>query len=263
MPSTERPDTSVYREWRPPSALRDHVVCLWTQTIAAGSAGHRQAVFPDGCVDLVRIDGQRPFVAGPMTRPVVVDLPRGARLRGVRLRPGAAAAVLHVSSEDIRDRSVDLVDLGRPAAAFSGEEAERGDEAFIAGVADLLTRADASDRLVRAAVDALASAPDLRIEALARCLDISERQLNRRVRVAVGYGPKRLQRILRFQRLLALAAAEEEPTAADLAYAAGFADQAHMVREVHALAGDLPSAVLPSAASTLALSDSFKIGVCS
>jgi hypothetical protein len=53
---------------------------------------------------------------------------------------------------------------------------------------------------------------------------------------AFGYGPKRLARIQRFQRALALARAGTA-AGADLAAATGYADQAHLCREVHALAG--------------------------
>jgi len=82
----------------------------------------------------------------------------------------------------------------------------------------------------------------------------------KRFQVAVGYEPKRLARILRLQRLLALA--ERMPPGrgrlAALALAAGYADQAHMARECAELAGITPGALLPGAASALALTDFFK-----
>ena len=66
--------------------------------------------------------------------------------------------------------------------------------------------------------------------------------------------------MLRLQRVLALAGRgprREMPLAA-LAAAAGFADQAHMSREVQALTGRSPGALLRQAGSTLELSDLFK-----
>ena len=56
-------------------------------------------------------------------------------------------------------------------------------------------------------------------------LGVSERALRRRVTAAVGYGPKRLARVLRLRRALALAGAGSP--LADAAYEAGYADQAH------------------------------------
>jgi AraC-like DNA-binding protein len=67
-------------------------------------------------------------------------------------------------------------------------------------------------------------------------LGLSERQLRRRSLAAFGYGPKTLQRVLRFQRALRLARAGEP--LADAAFAAGYADQAHFAHEVRALAGE-------------------------
>lgn len=64
---------------------------------------------------------------------------------------------------------------------------------------------------------------------------------------------------VRLQRVLALAGRSHgrEPLAG-LAAVAGYADQAHMSRELRALAGSSPRALLPGASSTLELSDLFK-----
>jgi AraC-like DNA-binding protein len=60
-----------------------------------------------------------------------------------------------------------------------------------------------------AAVDAAVAALDngrIRVRDLAARLGLSERQLRRRCTDALGYGPKTLDRILRFQRFHTLAA---------------------------------------------------------
>jgi AraC-like DNA-binding protein len=56
----------------------------------------------------------------------------------------------------------------------------------------------------------------------------------------VGYGPKLLQRVLRFQAFLA-ACGDAAPGLAELAVEAGYADQAHLGRETRALAGLTPT----------------------
>ena len=73
-------------------------------------------------------------------------------------------------------------------------------------------------------------------------LGISERQLRRRFAEAVGYGPKTLARVLRFQRFLGLAEAGGD--LAGLAFAAGYADQAHLTRECVRLSGRTPAVLL-------------------
>ena len=68
------------------------------------------------------------------------------------------------------------------------------------------------------------------MDELGAALGVSERQLRRRFADAVGYGPKTLARVLRFQRFLALG---RRPAATWRAWrcGAGYADQAHLTRE--------------------------------
>ncbi|WP_143615380.1 helix-turn-helix domain-containing protein, partial [Streptomyces sparsogenes] len=59
--------------------------------------------------------------------------------------------------------------------------------------------------------------------------------LHRRSLAAFGYGPKTLARVLRLNR--ALDAARAGTAFAEVAALAGYADQAHLAREVKALTG--------------------------
>jgi transcriptional regulator GlxA family with amidase domain len=61
---------------------------------------------------------------------------------------------------------------------------------------------------------------------------VSERQFRRHCHHHFGYGAKTLTRIRRFQTLLGLCGQEVSQSLAMLAVAAGYADQAHMNREV-------------------------------
>ncbi|MEY9863982.1 transcriptional regulator GlxA family with amidase domain [Catenulispora sp. GAS73] len=83
------------------------------------------------------------------------------------------------------------------------------------------------------------------VPALADAVGLSERQLRRRFTEAVGYGPKTLHGILRFQHALRLGRAAPN-SLADVAYQAGYADQAHFTREVRRLAGLTPTELLGS-----------------
>jgi AraC-like DNA-binding protein len=68
-------------------------------------------------------------------------------------------------------------------------------------------------------------------------LGVSERSLRRRCHDAFGYGPKRLHRILRLQAFMDLVRRNKALGLGNLAPAAGYADQAHMSREVRELCG--------------------------
>lgn len=84
------------------------------------------------------------------------------------------------------------------------------------------------------------------VAAVAGAVGLGERQLHRRSLDAFGYGPRTLGRILRLQRALALT--RRGLAQAEVAAAAGYADQAHYTREVRALAGTTPGAYAAGAA---------------
>ncbi|NUQ88662.1 MAG: AraC family transcriptional regulator, partial [Glycomyces artemisiae] len=75
------------------------------------------------------------------------------------------------------------------------------------------------------------------VPVLARALGFSERQLRRRVAAAFGYGPKTLEQILRFRRATAAGERGWARTAAE----EGYADQAHLARQVRRWSGVPPT----------------------
>ncbi|MCW2952337.1 MAG: Helix-turn-helix, AraC domain protein [Conexibacter sp.] len=242
---------SVYRELAPSAPLRDLLACRWTQAVGVG--GHVQRVVPDGCVDVVLVGAAAPLVAGPATRATLVALAPHSTIVGVRFRPGAAAGVLGLPLSELCDRNVPLAELwGAPAVERLADElaAATGAEEQIALLerAVLVRRRDAPppDRLIAAAARVVGSAPaEVRVREIGDSLGVSERQLLRRFRAAVGYGPKMLARVLRFQRFATAGwGASEETTLARLAADAGYADHAHLARDCRQLAGVAPGVVL-------------------
>jgi AraC-like DNA-binding protein len=209
------------------------VSCTWEQVT---DTEHDQRIVPDACVDLIWT-GPRLMIAGPDTQSRVVTLAPGSRLVGVRLRPGAAGAVLGLPASELRDVSPDAAEvLGGDAAATLLEAlAASPDPQALLLRAVALRGAREVDPLVSAAVVALGR-PDARVGRVASELGVSARQLQRRVSDGVGYGPKMLARVLRLRRLQTLPAAP----LAELALDAGYADQAHMTEEVTRLAGVSP-----------------------
>jgi AraC-like DNA-binding protein len=221
------------------------VACTWEQVT---SAGHEQRVVPDGCVDLIWT-GTRLNIAGPDSEARVVRLAPGSRLVGGRLRPGAAGAVLGLPASELRNLTADAADvLASDVALALLEELAAGSDphALLLRTLEPLGVRE-PDPLVRAAIAALGR-PRARVDRVAVELGVSARQLQRRVSDAVGYGPKMLQRVLRFRRLQALPPAP----LAELALDAGYADQAHMTDEVTRLAGLSPVRFLKDRVPTAA-----------
>jgi AraC-like DNA-binding protein len=255
-----------YRELAPPPSLATHLLCLWTQSVGDGTGDYPHYVLPDACVDVIWIGDAPPMVAGPATRSVVALLPPRSIVVGARCRPGSAPSLLGLPAAELLDREVPLHDACRRLAERASETvAERPSAAgklaaVEAALAAHLADARPADDLVAAAVAWLARDPGGRVHQLARAVGISSRQLRRRFGAAVGYGPKTLHGILRFQRLLALAARQpaRDGGLSSLALRAGYADQAHMTREVRRLAGRRPTALLSRVDTTLAMADFFK-----
>ena len=214
----------------------------------AGSAGDgtiADPVVPDGSMDLMW-DGTRLFVAGPDTTWWVPAGPPTGSVVGIRLRPGRGAAVLGLPATALLDERPDLAALWGPVARWEDRLAEATSVAQAAAVLeqlleDRLRRTSEFDRTVDAAVATMGdrAGPGL-VGDLSDELGVGERQLLRRFRAAVGYGPLRLHRVLRFQRFLELLAADPECDLAAAAARTGYADQSHLTREAVRLAGRPP-----------------------
>jgi AraC-like DNA-binding protein len=236
--------STMYREDAPPAALAGIVECLWRRDSIAPAPHDHDVVLPDGRVDIVWITDGQALVAGPQTRflPRPVHAPFVAV--GARFEPGVGPALLGIPAHELVDLHVPLTAIGtRPAGrlarALARADGPRDAAAILAWtLAELAQGPKAVDPLVRGAVQVLARAPTP-VGRLADDLALSERQLERRFRESVGYGPKTLQRVLRFRRFLS--ALDDEHDLARLAYSSGYADQAHLTRESRRLAGLSPA----------------------
>jgi AraC-like DNA-binding protein len=121
------------------------------------------------------------------------------------------------------------------------EATQRRRELLEAEVTRRLAAAKPPDPLVLSAARRLGF-PGSRVGALSKGLGLSERQLLRRFNDAVGYGPKTLDRVLRFQRLRsrATSVADGDEALARVAAELGYSDQAHLSRECMQLSGLTP-----------------------
>ena len=232
-----------YAEWQAPAALRGPVACLWARVVPDGD-DHQALVLPDACSDLIWEQGVGAYVAGPDTGPVRTETKAGTVFVGVRFRPAAGGQVLGLPLSELRDQRVPLADLrGDTARALPATLSPAGAAAKILDVTGTLVEDSSPDPAISAAA-ALLRDPAARAEDVAERVGLSERQFRRRSHAAIGYGPKTLQRILRFQRFVRLLdAAVLPPDLAGLAVTTGYADQPHLTRECTALSGMTPAAL--------------------
>ena len=248
----------IYREYAPPPAIAELLICSWTLEVGRDRPVHRQRVLPDGCTDIIWFGDAHAVAVGPMTRPVLETIAPGTTLVGMRFRPEVASRVLGLPANELTDRDIPLSELWRRTLVDDTTDRLREErvparrvaiaQSLIASRFNAMRR---PDPMVHHAVSHLTSGRSGRIEELARRIGISERHLHRRFVASVGYSPKTFQRIVRFQKLLALAEAGSPTPLGDVSLAAGYADQAHMTREVVKFAGVTPGALLGTVASAL------------
>jgi AraC-like DNA-binding protein len=147
----------------------------------------------------------------------------------------------------------ELVDKGLSADDVIGSKATELRDAIMAApdfrlrvfaaeqwISDRLQHAPSFNEIARLAVMLERSGGRGRIDLLAERARLSNRQFTRRFEAQVGLTPKLFARSVRFNRVLAAKAQSPSQSWTDLAHAAGYADQAHFVRDCHAFTGDAP-----------------------
>jgi AraC-like DNA-binding protein len=248
QPASVRDLPPGYLEWPAPAGLRHAIACLWAQVTPEVGTDRDGLVLPDACSDLIWEQGRGAYVAGPDTGPVRTVMKAGSVIVGVRFRPSAGGPALGIPLSELRDQRVDLQDLRRRDARRLPGTLDPQTAAIrtLELAAGLVVDGDPDPAATRAAV--LLADPRARAEDVATEIGLSMRQLRRRCHAVVGYGPKTLQRVLRFRRFVSridagLPAGQAGHDLAVLAAQAGYADQAHLTRECRALAGLTPAAL--------------------
>jgi AraC-like DNA-binding protein len=247
-----------YRELPPAPALRAYIRCYWTLQAPANSDAAPQRVLPDGCVEIVINLGARfirclpsgaevqphVLVIGPTTRHVTIAPTGHVRLIGIRFAPGGAFPFLSVPPRELRDEAPSLDDVAPP---IEPDVIDQLATAAFAAEASILDRAlgrrlarsrRLTDRRVAQAVDAtFAARHPLPVDALVALTGLGPRQIERTFRANVGFGPKTLCRLARFQRVVRAIEPANRPSWAQLAAHHGYVDQSHLAREFREFAG--------------------------
>jgi AraC-like DNA-binding protein len=213
---------------------------------------------PSILVDGVR---HRSFVAGLDDRATVTEYAGEQRGLQVNLTPLGARRLLGLPMRELARRVVALEDvLGSERLIERLQDAPDWDARFALLDATLLRRlADSAPVAVQvehAWARLRASDGAVEIGSLADEVGWSRRHLAERFRTEVGLPPKAVARILRFARVTRTLKAERGHGLADVAYACGYADQAHLNRDFREFAGTTPTdyaaRLLPSGAGVTA-----------
>jgi len=236
----------MYHELFPPRELEPFLECLWVHAVSPTQHTQMHRVLPDGCVDLISGLHGEPTVVGPMTRHALIPIAPGTVIVGARFRPGTAPAFLRCASNMLLDSEHEV------SAVLPGLDVHSLEDGSVAKRLErlrriLVNRLDDSqpDWMARVSADQLRKQPTTSVASLSRSLGVSERQLLRRFEAGVGYPPSFFRRVVRLQRLAHLPrVANQSTNLARVALETGYADQAHMNRDVRQLAGLTPKEFL-------------------
>lgn len=252
-----------FLERRPAGRLHGIVDRLWRVDESPAGQPSPETIYPDGRTEIVlhlgdpmqqqlgglRLDQPCSLLVAQMDGPVTVVPTGRVSMVGARLVSGALHRLLPVPQDRLAGQILDLESVWRswargtadrvasePSAVESLETFERALEALVADVA-----VSAETQALDAAIAALrASGGNAPIDRLAHAASLSRRQFERRFAERVGLSPRLFGRIVRFQRAFRHLGRE---SGADVAARCGYADQAHLVREIRRFAGQTPSAL--------------------
>lgn len=255
-----------YRTYRPGPPLADFVEYLWALRDAPAHSTER--IVPSGTLELVvnlhedvlriydpETSGWRTHsgvvVSGAYRRFFVIDARDHASIVGVHFKPGKALPFLGVPPGELADRHVDLAMLwGRSAVELREQlcAARTSGERF--AILESALRPRVVDRrpghpAVPFALRQLAR-PGVTVGEVAADVQLSRRRLIQVFTTEVGMTPKRLSRVLRFQRASALARSESAADWSALARTCGYFDQSHLIHDVSEFTGTVPRQLGPA-----------------
>jgi AraC-like DNA-binding protein len=252
-----------YAEFEPPPDLAGAVKCAWTLRSEIEPRDVAE-VLPDGHPELVLnfdapmrhhpVEGPpeiQPAVilAGVITRPFHLSATGRSNLLGIRFQPAGARPIAPAPMRRLVDTWSEPVESSAWRAALPRLRALPESERVAAVWALLRERLAAgrrarNDRTARAAAIIVEAGGECSVEQVAGAVGIGTRQLERRFRDEVGVGPKKLARVIRFQRALRLMTGPDAVPAAQAAVSAGYADQAHMISDISDFSGLSPARLL-------------------
>ena len=228
-----------------PAKLKPLLSAIWVHQLSTCKE-MPVIVVADGQMELQWLNGVF-RIAGPDSIAQHEFLPAGAKIIGFRFQPGILSSILGIPAHQLVNKRIAIADLGgKQFQLLRGlHNLDDSLEIIPQTIARLknIELSDATGILQMSQAFKLVSSTCNNetnlVPRLCGDLAMSERTLRRRFREHFGYGPKTLSRILRLQKILDSVSSSVE-SMASLALAAGYSDQAHLIRECKLLAGYTP-----------------------
>jgi len=241
----------AYSEIQPHPALQTYIDAYWVSEIT-DDALHKTKILPDGCVDIIinveddyRTDNgtllmksEAIHLIGTMMRFKEYSTIGKVKLLGVRFKPAAFCYFFKLSSlHEFTDQSIELRNIEFPII-------QRIDENTITHLDRFFLRKLSLPRysILPIIQDIHALNGQLKVSDLAKKHFTTPRQLERHFKNSVGVSPKDLISLIRYQftsRQIKNNTAGK--CLAEIAFASGYYDHAHLTKEIKRFTGSAPS----------------------
>lgn len=251
-----------YKTYKPSPALAPFIKCFWSLKASATGAPEVQRIVPDGCMELIIHCGDpyeqylqegifvlqpRSFVFGQITTLLEIRPTGKSDIIAARFHPDGFVPVASMPISEMENKAVALKEL-------FGEEGNQleiqvmSSETSLSRVHQIegfflqkLTSPETLERLIRSGIELLNKFNgQVSVADLAALLNTNRRQLERKFSTSVGISPKQLSKIIRLQSALKMLEQKQFSSLTSLAYANGYFDQAHFIKDFKELTGMSP-----------------------
>lgn len=238
--------------FRPCDALHPYVRYFYVLTAPAGVSA---LTFPTGCPQII-FHRQAPLYIpeldcrqSPLTVSGQVNFPAHVRSVGttemivVVFRPHTIGTFIGTPPSAFYNHEISGYDIDGDLDSLAARIFDSADTARAVSLLErwlsARIRPSANDRRLGAAMSVLLASPQTTVYSLAATACLSRKQFERVFREHVGMNPKEYARIARFQRALRMMqlGSRDYP---GIAYACGYADQSHFIRDFRQFSGLTP-----------------------
>ena len=238
------------------------IKCFWSLEFSVAPQPEKQTIIPDGCIELIIHYGDlyqqfqeasssfvqpRSFVFGQLSNTLEIAPTGRTGIIAARFHPDGFVPLATIPLAEMENRAVPLSELfGEEGdflekyvlAALTQAERIQQIETFLLA---RLNKLEVLDRIVKSSIEILLSqAGQVKVEEMAKKLNINRRKLERKFTTTVGLSPKQLSKIIRLQAALRQLNQNTELSLTELAYQNGYFDQSHFIKDFKAFTGISP-----------------------
>jgi len=236
---------------KPAANLANQIDLCWSFEISEGDKKAVYEILPSANMILMvqlSSSGCRSFLFGPFTTKTCLEIDETCCSFCMQFLPGQAPQLADIHPSDLVNGYVELPKILGAGLSSLGERlisapSHSGRQRIMEGLFHKTQPFVQEDRCRWGAAFIEGTGGRLSVNDLASHLGVHVRSVERNFIDHFGMSPKHLIRIIRLQHFIAQKRFGCYRNLADLAYACGYADQSHMIKDLKELTGRLPGEI--------------------